>query len=84
MDECGIWSKDHFDVLQVFTKEFTRKFKKDSQLMVHQTIPLSRDITVSDNEWLTTDATEREVQQVVKQINPLKASGPDVMHAIFL
>lgn len=69
--------------MQVFAKEFSGTFKKDPDTLAHYTIPLSRYITDIDNEWLTRDVTEEETRQIVNQINPLKALGPDDMHAIF-
>lgn len=48
-----------------------------------QTIPLSRDITESENEFLTKQDTDDEIFKAVKQINSLKAPGPNVMQAVF-
>lgn len=39
--------------MQVFTKEFSKRFKKDIESMIHNAIPLSRDILEADNECLT-------------------------------
>lgn len=39
--------------------------------------------TEADNEWLTRDATDEEIRQVVNQISPHKAPGSDSMHAVF-
>lgn len=75
MDKYGIWSEDQHDVLQVFTKEFNRRFEKDPDAVPHQDIPLLRDIS-TDNEWLTREPTEDEIELA------LKAPRSDGMHVI--
>lgn len=49
---------------------------------IQQAIPLSKDITATNNERLTREVTINEVWQAVKQTGPLKAPGADDMHAI--
>lgn len=53
-----------------------------SNSLAYQGIPLSKDITTLDNEWLTREAPEEAIQQVVNQINPLKVPEPESMHVI--
>lgn len=84
MKENGIWSEDQSCILQVFSTEFCRRFKRDLNVNICQPILLSRSISTSNNEWLTRDLTEDKVWQAVKQIGSLKALGPNYMHAIFL
>lgn len=50
MDEHGLWSKDQNVILQIFSNEFYRRFKKDPNAMPSKDISLSRDITSLDNE----------------------------------
>lgn len=50
---------------------------------MHQAIPSSKDIYISDNGWLTREATEDEIREVVNQMSPLNAPGSDSMHEIF-
>lgn len=45
---------------------------------------LSCDTTTPDNERLTCMATDEEITHEVHQISPLKALGPDGVHALFL
>lgn len=46
------------------------------------TIPLSRNISDADNDRLP-EVIMEEVLRAVKQIYPLKATGPDGMHVVF-
>lgn len=55
----------------------------DNTLNPLQAIPLSKDITEVDNEFLMKEVTNEEILKVVKQINPLKASDPDGIRSIF-
>lgn len=77
MDEHGLWTDDQD---YMFFTEFINRFKNDD---ISSMIPLSRDITDLDNERLIAEATDEEIYQAVTQTNPLKAPGPDGMHAIF-
>lgn len=45
MEERGIWSEDQHDTLQVFAKEFSRRFKKDPNILPHQAVLLFGEIT---------------------------------------
>lgn len=42
------------------------------------------DKTKADNDMLTIDASTGEIHEAVKQINSMKASGPDGMQAMLL
>lgn len=84
MDERGIWSDDQNVILQVFSNEFNRRFKKDSVIALHQAVPLSTDLSCLDEKWLTRDATEEKILQAVTKISPLKTSGPDGLHDFFI
>lgn len=55
----------------------------DSSTLVSQAIPLSKDISDEDDEWLIRDAMEDEIRQAVTQILPLKNPSPSGMQAIF-
>lgn len=50
---------------------------------VQHAIPLSRNISSIDKEWLIREVRIDEVWQAVKQIGPLKALDAEGMHAIF-
>lgn len=63
-------------------KNLTGGFKNDPLSLKHQANPLSTEITTFDNEWLTREAAREEIQQTVYQINPVKAQGPNGLHAI--
>lgn len=65
--ENEIRSEEQNLILQVFSKEFTKRFRKDLNSIIHMAIPLSRDISNTENGWLTRDITMREVWQAVKQ-----------------
>lgn len=47
-------------------------------------VPLRSDISDAENNWLTREITLEEVWQAVKRVDPLKAPGPDGMHAFFI
>lgn len=83
MDEHGLWTDDQDIILKMFFTEFINRFKNDYMSDISSMIPLSRDITDLDNERLIVEATDEEIYQAVTQTNPLKAPGPDGMHAIF-
>lgn len=53
MDAHENWFEDKNDILQVFTKEFCMRFKRDPKVILYQAILMSRDISNADNEWLT-------------------------------
>lgn len=61
MDGNGIYYEDQNGILQVFSNDFCRKLKKEPSISILQTIPLSRDISTLDNEWLTRSVTKDEV-----------------------
>lgn len=42
-----------------------------------------RDIQEADNTFLKREATDEEPHQTINQLNPLKAPGPDGLHAFF-
>lgn len=44
-----------------FLIEFNRRFKKDSTNLILNAVPLSRDITSLNNEWLNREVTEDKV-----------------------
>lgn len=52
MDE-GLWPEGQNVTLQAFLKEFSWSFKKDSDLLLLQAIPLTKDIIDSDTNCLT-------------------------------
>lgn len=62
---------------------FYKRFKRDSNVVSSQAILLSQDITPFDIERLTNAVIGEEITQVVQQINPRKAPGPDGIYAIF-
>lgn len=61
MDEYGIWLEDHNFILQVFSQEFQKHFKKDRNNYVQMAVPFSRDISDEDNSCLTREAMMEEV-----------------------
>lgn len=60
---------------------FAKRFKPEIATTSLQAIPLSKDINDAHNELLTTEVTDDEIVEVVKQINPMKALGPGGMQA---
>lgn len=75
-----IWCVDKQDILKVFTNEFRRRFKRDPDTIPHQAIPLSRDISICDNEWLTRDATKDELRVAFNLVSPLKAGMDAILY----
>lgn len=69
--------------LQVFTSDFCRRFKRDPNLIPHQAIPMSRNISIANNEWLTRETSNEEIRSTVNRISPLKDLGPNDMQTIF-
>lgn len=57
-------------ILQVLTKEFCRRLKKDHESLLQQAIPLAKNI-IDSYLWLTIVVLEEEVCQVVNQISYL-------------
>lgn len=82
-DEHCIWSEDQHEIFYIFTNEFTKSFKKDPSTRAHQTVPISKDITTPNNDWLIREATEDEIKQAVNQISHLNTPRPDSMYALF-
>lgn len=62
---------------------FVGDSKKDQNVLSSQAIPLSRDIASLNKEGLIPVATDEEITHVIHLISPLKALGPEGMHAIF-
>lgn len=50
------------DIMQVFMKEFNKRFKNDRELAPQNAIPFYKDITETYSEWLTRDATNEEIR----------------------
>lgn len=82
-DIRGNWFEGQEEILQLITKEFQKRFKVEETTTPLQAIALSRNITETDNEFLTNEVIEEEIFEVVKHINPMKALGPDGTQAIF-
>lgn len=61
MDENGNWPDDQNFILQVFTQEFKKRFRKDLNSNIHLTIPLSTNTTNIDNAQLIREITMEEV-----------------------
>lgn len=72
MDDTGLWS-DQNNILQ----------KENHHLFIQQAFPLTRYIVATDNDWLTWDAKEEEVHQVIFQLSPLRALRREGMHSFF-
>lgn len=45
----------------MFTREFDKRFKRESSFIIQQAIPLTRDIVATDYDWLTWDTIEKEI-----------------------
>lgn len=71
----------HF-ILQVFTQEFQKRFKKDPKNNARLAISLSRDVSEEDNLKLIREATMEETWQAAKQIGPLKGPNPDELRVV--
>lgn len=61
MDEKGIWSEDKTRILQVFSNEFCKTFKRTQMFAVVKPSLFSKDISVDDNKWLTMEVSDNEV-----------------------
>lgn len=61
MDENENWPDDQNFILQVFTQEFKKRFRKDLNSNIHLTIPLSTNTTNIDNAQLIREITMEEV-----------------------
>lgn len=73
VDEHGTWFKDHKTIMQVFTMEFSKKFKNDPEIAHQNAVTFFRYITEANNEWLTKDTTNEVIRQAIDQTSPLKA-----------
>lgn len=66
----------------LFCRSFLdRRFKKNHHLRIQEAVPLSKDKSDLDNDWLTKPAFEEEVLHAVFQISPIKAHGPNCIQA---
>lgn len=74
---------DQLGIAQIITREFEGRFKSDLACIASLAIPFSTDISDTDNKFLTKEVTDQEILDAIKQINPLKAPGPDGMPAVF-
>lgn len=82
MDENCLWSENQNDFFQVFSKEFYRRFKKERDLLLQQAIHLTKTLHLV----IMFGCLERFRGGSLSscfQISPLKAQGPDGIHAIF-
>lgn len=70
MDDNGTQSEDQNLILQVFSKEFTKKIKKDPNVNMRLAIPLSRYILDTKNDQLTQEIEMEEVWQAVNKLAP--------------
>lgn len=66
-----------------FSKEFCKRFRKDPNTNIQSAIPLPKDVTDSENGWLTRDVIVNEIWAVFQHIGPFKAPGLDGMPASF-
>lgn len=73
MGENGIWSKDQKFYFADLLKGFWHDIQKDSKIYILMAIPLSKDISSANNEWLTREIMIKEISQVVRRIDPLKS-----------
>lgn len=62
------WFLDQYDILQAFTSEFRRRFKKDLEININMEIPLFRDVSKAD-DILIRDAIDDK--KSTKQLNSL-------------
>lgn len=69
-------------LFRFFSSEFCKRFKRDPNVNISQSIPLSRDISNSDNEWPTREVTKGEVWQAAIRIG-LLTLGLNGMHVVF-
>lgn len=58
VNEHGILFKDQNVIMQVSTKEFSKRFINDPEIASHNILRLR-------NEWLSRDATDEEIQRAV-------------------
>lgn len=63
-DTQGIWYEDQQEIIQTITKEFERRFRKDNSINLDQAIPLSRDSSDADNDYLRTSLTKKFQRQL--------------------
>lgn len=72
----GRWPKCYYS-------GFKKVNLKKHLVATQNVIPLCRDITEADSEWLTSYASDEEVKQTVNQIGQLNASYPNGVRAVF-
>lgn len=69
-DVQGNYFEDQLGIAQVITREFESRFKSDPACNSSLAIPLSADISDTENEFLTKEITDQEILDAFKQISP--------------
>lgn len=72
MNENEIWIEDQNGILQVFSMEFSKRFRKNPNVNIQDAFSLSKDVSDSENERLPREVTIDEAWRAVQQISPLK------------
>lgn len=60
IDDYGTWSDNQSVTFQVFSNAFNRRLKNNPMVALQQAIPLTKDISSLDDEWLTREAKKKK------------------------
>ena len=80
----GVWCDEKESLVQVATSYFEAIYTTSNPSNIEESIAaIPIRVTVEMNIKLTKDFTGEEVVAALKQIHPIKASGPDDLSAVF-
>ena len=83
-DEDGVWREDKAEVAGLIMQHFDNIFRTSLPENIEETVAhVPNLISQEVNDTLTSEFTAREVELALKQMAPLKASGPDGMPPLF-
>ncbi|XP_062020763.1 uncharacterized protein LOC133737170 [Rosa rugosa] len=86
-DSTGNWIENDEGIIRTFVHDFKKRFHLDTPSvnahLQNFTNIIEPCITSTNNASLLQPASEDEILEAVKSIGPLKAPGPDGLHAIF-
>ena len=83
-NEDGVWREDKAEVAGLIMQHFDNIFRTSLPENIEETVAhVPNLISQEVNDTLTSEFTAREVELALKQMAPLKASGPDGMPQLF-